>query len=108
MTTAPLAGWEINPDGGGDWLDWGDGGRARARILASGDGYLFVLVEADTGYVGTPHEHTDPEFAYVLSGRVRNQGQVMEAGGAYVAATGSHHTDFEALEPSVYVIIFRL
>jgi hypothetical protein len=32
----------------------------------------------------------------------------MEAGGSYVAATGSQHTDFEALEPSTYVNIFKL
>ncbi len=108
MTTALLTGWDINPKGTGDWVDWGEGGRARAKILASGDGYLFVLVEADTGYIGTPHEHTNPEFSYVLSGRVRNQGQVMEHGGAYIAGKGSHHADFEALEPSTYLNIFKL
>lgn len=108
MTTATLAGWDINHNGHGDWAAWGDGGRARAKILASGDGYLFVFVEAETGYLGTPHEHTSPEFAYVLSGRLRNQGQLMEAGGAYVAATGSDHTDFEALETSTYIIVFKL
>jgi quercetin dioxygenase-like cupin family protein len=108
MTTTTLTGWDINHNGHGDWADWGEGGRARAKILASGEGYLVVLVEAATGYVGTPHEHTNPEFSYVLSGRLRNQGQVMEAGGAYVAATGSQHTDFEALEPSTYINIFKL
>lgn len=108
MTTATLTGWDINPNGNGDWVDWGDGGGARAKVLASGDGYLFVLVEADTGYVATPHEHTNPESSYVLSGRCRNQGQVLEAGGAYIAVTGSQHTDFEALEPSTYINIFKL
>ena len=108
MTTTTLAGWDINRTGSGDWVDWGDGGRARAKVLASGDGYLLVLVEADTGYIGTPHEHSSPEFAYVVSGRLRNQEQVMGAGGAYVAAAGSQHSDFEALEPSTYVIAFEL
>lgn len=108
MTTDLLVGWNVNVDGSGDWLDWGEGGRARAKVLATNDGYMVVLIEADEGYVGTPHEHTNPEFAYVLAGRVRNQGEVMRAGGAYAAATGSQHTDFEALEPSTYINIFKL
>ena len=65
-------------------------------MLASGDGYVLAVVEADAGYRGTPHEHTSTEFLFVLAGRVRNQGRMMSAGDAYVAAVGSTHSDFEA------------
>lgn len=106
--TSNLTGWDINQTGDADWMAWGEGDRARAKILASGDGYMVVLVEADVGYVGTPHEHANTEFSYVLAGQLRNQGQVMDPGGAYVAAVGSRHTDFEALAPSTYIIIFKI
>lgn len=108
MNTNPLTGWDINRTGSADWVDWGEGRRARARILAAGDGYMVVFVEADVGYAGTSHEHTHPEFSYVITGKVRSQGLIMQAGGAYVATAGSEHTDFEALEPSTYISIFRL
>ena len=32
----------------------------------------------------------------------------MSAGDGYVAAAGSTHSDFEALSPSTYLIIWRL
>lgn len=103
-----VTGWNMNPDGEASWVEWGAGGRARAKVLAAGDGYLVALVEAEAGYAGTPHTHDHTEFAYVLDGRIRNQGQVMEAGGGYVAEAGSSHTDFETLEPSRYLSIFKL
>lgn len=104
----PLTGWDMNESGDADWVDWGADGLARAKVLASGDGYMVVLVEADAGYTGTPHEHTHTEFSYVLDGQVRNQGRILQTGGAYVAETGSEHTDFEALNPASYLIIFKL
>lgn len=106
--THPLTGWDINRDGESAWVDWGGDGLARAKVLASGDGYLLVLVEAQAGYTGTPHEHTNTEFSYVLDGQIRNQGRPMEAGGAFVAERGSQHTDFEALTPATYLTIFKL
>lgn len=108
--THPLEGWDINGNGGSDWVDWGEGRLARGKVLASGDGYLVVLVEAEPGYTGTAHEHEHEhtEFTYVLDGELRNQGQPMHAGGAFVAAAGSQHTDFEALTPASYVTIFKL
>lgn len=107
MTTT-LTGWDINATGDSDWAPWGEDGKARAKVLASGDGYLLVLVEAEEGYRGTPHEHEHTEFSYVLTGEVRNQGEIMRAGGGYVAAAGSEHTDFEALTASSYLSIFKL
>jgi quercetin dioxygenase-like cupin family protein len=108
MTTVSLEGWDIRAAEDAAWVPWGEGGRARAKVLGSGDGYLMALVEADVGYAGTPHEHTHTEFLYVLAGRIRNQGRTMQAGDAYVASTGSEHTDFEAETASTYVSIFKL
>ena len=104
----PLDGWDIGSAAAAEWLDWGGQGDARAKVIANRDGYVVVLVEADAGYTGTPHEHAHPEFLYVLDGRVRTQGRVMEPGDAYVAAAGSQHTDFAAEERSTYVSIFKL
>ena len=106
--TTMTAGWDITAADALPWVPWGGDGRARAKVLADGDGYTMVLVEADVGYVGTEHEHAHTEFGYVLSGEVQNQGQVLTSGGAFVARAGSRHTDFEVLRPATYLTIFRL
>jgi quercetin dioxygenase-like cupin family protein len=108
MTTVPLEGWDIGSTDDAAWIAWGEGGRARAKILGGGDGYVMALVEADGGYAGTPHEHTYTEFLYVIAGRIRNQGRTMRAGDAYVASAGSQHTDFEAETATTYLSIFKL
>lgn len=68
----------------------------------------MTLVEAEAGYRGDPHEHTDAEFFYLLEGTLRNQGQLISAGDGYAAAAGSKHTDFVVESPARYLIIFRL
>jgi quercetin dioxygenase-like cupin family protein len=107
MTIPSLDGWNITRNAETDWVPWGDGG-AQAKVLGSADGYVVALVEAEAGYRGTPHEHTHTEFFYLLSGRLRNQGQELVSGDGYAAAAGSTHDDFHALEPSTYLSIFRI
>lgn len=101
-------GWDINHAPDAQWMPWGSTGDARAKILGSADGYHVVLVEADAGYRGTPHTHEHAEFFYLVDGRIRNQGEELDAGDGYAAAAGSTHEDFEALAPSTYVSIFRI
>ena len=107
-TTPSLQGWDITHGDAAEWVPWGQDEKARAKILGSADGYLIVLVEAQTGYVGAAHEHAYPEFFYLVRGRVRNQGQELTTGDGYAAATGSTHDDLEALAPSTYVSVFRI
>jgi hypothetical protein len=108
MAAISLEGWAIGHDADTEWAPWGQDGNARAKVLGTADGYLVAVVEAETGYKGTPHEHAHAEFSYVVSGQIRNQGEVLSAGDGYAAAAGSTHTDFEVLEPSRYLSIFRL
>jgi hypothetical protein len=108
MTTALLDGWDIGAAEDTEWVPWGEGGDAHAKVLGSGDGYILALVEAEAGYTGTPHEHTNTEFLFVVSGRLRNQGQTMQEGDGYVASVGSQHSDFEVLTASTYLSIFRI
>ena len=108
MTNALLDGWDIKAAADVSWSPWGDGETARAKVLATGDGYVLALVEAEAGYQGAPHEHAHTEFLYLLAGRIRNQGRLMEAGDAYVASMGSQHTDFCATTAATYLSIFKL
>lgn len=103
-----LRGWSIGRADEKEWQPWGSRGDARAKVLAEGDGYLVVLVQADPGYRGDPHEHTHTEFQYVVEGTVRNQGEWITAGDGYAAAAGSVHTDFETETGATYVTIFKL
>ena len=47
-----LDGWDIGRFDERDWSPWGSGGNARAKVLASGDGFYVALVEAEPGYSG--------------------------------------------------------
>ena len=104
----PLTGWDIVAADDAEWVRWGGQGTARAKVLGSADGYYVTLVEADAGYRGDPHEHTNAEFFYLLDGTVRTQGKVITAGDGYAAAAGSMHTDFVVESAAKYLIIFRL
>ncbi len=100
--------WDIRTDSDAEWIPWGEGGKAKAKILGEADGYTLTVIEADTGYTGTYHEHTHAEFFYLIDGEIRNQGQNMRAGDGYAAAAGSLHSDFKVLSPSKYLIIWRI
>ena len=80
-TGLSLESWDIARPDGADWIPWGQGSDARAKILANADGYLVVFVQAKVGYRGTPHRHEHAEFLYVIDARVRSQGKDVSAGG---------------------------
>ncbi len=107
-TTHDLSGWDIGRVAVLDWSPWGSRGDARAKVLATGDGYHLALVEAAPGYHGDPHEHGFAEMLYVLAGTLRTQGVEMAVGDAYVAAAGSVHTDFVTDGGATYLSIFKL
>jgi quercetin dioxygenase-like cupin family protein len=106
--TELLQGWDITHAADAEWMPWGGDGKARAKVLGQADGYVVTLVEAEAGYVGAPHEHTNAEFFYLVDGELRNQGVHLKAGDGYAAAAGSHHTDFEAATAATYLVIFKV
>ena len=103
-----LAGWSIGRAAEVDWVDWGSGGLARAKLLASGDGMHLALVEAQPGYRGDPHVHERTEMLHVLDGSVVTNGEVLVAGDAYVAAAGSVHEAFATETGATYISVFAL
>lgn len=107
-TEISLDGWDIGKSDEKEWMPWGSGDKARAKVLGSADGYMVVLVEAQPGYRGDPHVHDNAEFSYVIEGTIRNQGVMFKAGDGYAAAAGSTHTDFETEAGATYVVIFKI
>ena len=103
-----LDGWDINKADELEWVPWGSTGDARAKVLGSADGYFVVMVEAEPGYRGDPHEHANAEFFYLIDGTVENQGQAMKPGDGYAAAAGSTHAEFSTTSGATYIIIFKL
>jgi quercetin dioxygenase-like cupin family protein len=103
-----LDGWDSGSAAEVEWLPWGSRGDARAKVLGAADGFTIVLVEAEPGYHGDPHEHAHPEFLYVIEGTLRNQGKEIGPGDGYAAAAGSTHADFATDTGATYISIFRL
>lgn len=103
-----MEGWDIASFEQIDWAPWGSAGNARAKVMASADGFYVALVEAEPGYSGDPHQHDHAEFLYVVDGTLRTQGREMTKGDAYAAAAGSTHDDFGTDRGATYLSIFRL
>ena len=101
-------GWDVRRFDEVDWIAWGSRGNARAKVLGVADGFHVVLVEAEAGYEGGPHDHTHPEFFYLIEGDVRNQGDKMSTGDGYAASVGSSHTEFVTLSPARYLTVFKI
>ena len=103
-----LIGWNIGRFDDVEWVPWDTDEMARAKVLAIADGFHVALIEADRGYRGGAHEHSFPEFLYVIHGSLRTQGKSISAGDAYAATAGSTHTDFQATTDATYLLVFKL
>ncbi|QGG93661.1 cupin domain-containing protein [Actinomarinicola tropica] len=103
-----LAGWSIGRSADVEWVPWGSGGSAWAKVLASGDGYHLALVEATPGYRGDRHVHDHTEMLHVVAGEVETNGEVLGPGDGYVAEAGSEHVTFSSPGGATYLSIFRL
>ena len=101
-------GWDFGLASEAEWMPWGEGNNATARVVAAADGYHQVLVKAQAGYTGTPHEHEHAEFFYILEGVVKHNGTRLNVGDGYGAAAGSTHDSFEAITDATYLTIFKL
>jgi quercetin dioxygenase-like cupin family protein len=103
-----LTGWDIAEAADVEWAPWGCRGDARARLMASADGYNVVIVVAEPGYAADAHVHGFPEFLYVIDGTMRVQGHLLAGGDAYAAAAGSVHTELRTDSGATYLSIFKL
>jgi hypothetical protein len=107
VTTASLDRWSIARYADTDWVPWGHD-VAREKVLGNADGCIIAPGEAEAGYQGTPHKNTYTELLYPVSGRLRTQGHELTGGDCCAATAGSTEDEFEALEPSTYLSIFRI
>ncbi len=103
-----LTGWDIATAADIDWAPWGSRGDAKAKLIASADGYNVVLVVAEPGYGTDRHVHDFAEFVYVIGGTMRAQGHVLGPGDAYAAAAGSVHTELRTDGGATFLSISKL
>lgn len=101
-------GWHFGLATEAEWVPWGDGNNATARVVAAADGYHQVVIKARAGYTGTPHEHEHAEFSYILDGVVKHNGTTLGVGDGYGADAGSTHGSFEVITDATYLTIFKL
>jgi quercetin dioxygenase-like cupin family protein len=103
-----LTGWDITNAADVDWAPWGSRDSAKAKLLASADGFNLVIVVAEPGYSVDRHVHDFPEFVYVLDGTLKVQGHPLGRGDAYAAAAGSIHTELHTDSGARYLAIYKL
>jgi len=108
MTNINDSGWDFGLAAEAEWMPWGEGGDATARIVSVADDYHQVLIKAQAGYTGTSHEHEYAEFSYILEGTVRHNGTTLSVGDGYGATAGSKHDSFETITDATYLSIFKL
>ena len=107
-TIHSLTGWDIGQFDQTDWIPWDTGDKAKAKSSPSPTASTSLSSKPTPDTRGGPHEHTHPEFLYVVNGTLRTQGQKMSAGDAYAASPGSTHNDFTVDTDHTYLLIFKL
>ncbi len=73
-----------------------------ARVTFEGINLRFL--EARQGDTVENHGHENPEELVLLSGKIRQNAQVLEAGDVLRTEAGESH-DFEALEDSCFIVV---
>ena len=86
--TELVTGWTFTDQATLDWQEFGTG--VAMKTLGGPNGRAIALFKFDAGYVGSPHEHTDAEFSYILEGDLISNGVTMTTGHAYGGRSRYH------------------
>ncbi len=84
--------------------DFADG--VHVKDLGQSDGQAMQLVRFDAGTRFPRHSHAGPEFVYVLSGEVIQQGRRLAAGWAGIAPAGTEEDDFASESGATFLIVY--
>jgi anti-sigma factor ChrR (cupin superfamily) len=76
------------------------------KDLGSMDGRSMQLVRFAPGTAFPLHEHSGPEFVYLLEGEAIQEGQRLLPGWAAVAATGSIDTRFHSAGGCLFLTVY--
>jgi anti-sigma factor ChrR (cupin superfamily) len=88
-----------------DWIET-DPGQAWIKVLWTGSesGRWAALFRWKKGYVAAQHKHLAAVQVYMLSGRIKVRGAVLEAGDFVYEPNGVLHDATEALEDTEYLL----
>ncbi len=76
------------------------------KDLGTADGRSMQLVRFAPGASFPLHRHPGPEFIYLLEGSAVQEGQVLSAGWAAVAATDTTDTHFHSPGGCVFLTVY--
>ena len=88
-----------------EWIE-NDPGMAWTKVLWTGSesGRWAILTKWKKGYKAPPHKHLAAVQVYMLSGRIKVRGAVLEAGDFVYEPNGVLHDATEALEDTEYIL----
>ena len=88
-----------------EWIE-NDPGMAWTKVLWTGSesGRWAILIKWKKGYIAPPHKHLAAVQVYMLSGRIKVRGAVLEAGDFVYEPNGVLHDATEALEDTEYIL----
>jgi len=76
------------------------------KDLGGSDGRSMQLVRFAAGASFPLHRHGGPEFIYLLEGAAVQEGQLLEAGWASVASTGTTDHEFHSPAGCVFLTVY--
>ncbi len=106
MSDHDTTGWTFTDTNTAAWQETPDG--TKFKMVGVADGFVMVYSELAAGGAGSPHEHSAPEFLYVLEGDVKANGVEMKAGHGYSAPAGTKHTEFASTGGCKFISVFKL
>src|SRR5262245_49957403 len=78
----------------------------QVKDLGSADGRSMQLVRYEPGASFPAHEHSGPEFVYVLEGELLHHGRRLGPGCASVAAAGTTDRDIRSERGCVFLTVY--
>jgi anti-sigma factor ChrR (cupin superfamily) len=88
------------------WLDSKAAHGVTVKNLGKANGRAMQLVRFEPGVVFPDHRHDGPEFIFMLEGEAIQNGQVLKAGWAGVAAQGTVDERFRSETGCLFLLCY--
>ena len=108
MTTREEAKFTFTDSNTAPWQDSKLADGVAVKNLGKANGRAMQLVRFEPGAVFPTHTHDGPEFVFMLEGEAIQNGQVLRAGWAGVAETGTADESFRSNTGCLFLLCYAV